>query len=142
MAEEERMNQVVIAYPEDVAQTLQLSGRELGAELAFLAAAKLYELGRLSAGRAARLAGLSQPDFLARLANVVVPATGLAGAGITAESAGADDVTADLRLQRALVVAGLTGGLRPLGARAPIAEPPPLQLGGTPLSESIVAERR
>lgn len=36
-------------------------------ELAVLAAVKLYELGRLSSGRAAELAGMSRVEFLLEL---------------------------------------------------------------------------
>ena len=38
-------------------------------EIPLLTAVKLYELGRLSAGTAAALAGISKPVFLARLAS-------------------------------------------------------------------------
>lgn len=43
----------------------------------FLAAAKLYELGRLSAGKAASLAGLDRLAALARLYTIDVPAINL-----------------------------------------------------------------
>lgn len=48
----------------------------------------------------------------------------------------------DLRVQRALLEAGLIAEIRPLGARPPEAELPPIQVEGTPLSEVIIAERR
>ena len=95
MAQDERMSQVVIAYPEDIPQALKLSEREFGAELAFLAAAKLYELGRLSADRAARLAGLAKLDFLARLSRVGIPAINLDAEEIAVEIAAAKEIAGE-----------------------------------------------
>lgn len=66
-----------IEYPEGLPQTLKLSDPEFGEEVRFLAAAKLYELGRLSAGKAAEFAGLDRLTFLARLAAVGVAAINL-----------------------------------------------------------------
>jgi predicted HTH domain antitoxin len=40
---------------------------EAGNELRLLAAVKLYELGRLSSGRAAEVAGMSRAEFLLSL---------------------------------------------------------------------------
>lgn len=51
----------------------------------FLAAAKLYELGRLSGGKAAKLSGLGRIEFLARLAQIGVPAINLRDEEIEAE---------------------------------------------------------
>jgi len=48
----------------------------------------------------------------------------------------------DLRVQRALLDAGLITQIHPLGARSLDPEPPPIQLDGPPLSEVIIAERR
>lgn len=48
----------------------------------------------------------------------------------------------DLRVQLALLDAGLITEIRPLGARAAEAEPPPIHVEGTTLSEIIIAERR
>jgi Uncharacterised protein family (UPF0175) len=49
------LKQAVIPYPAGLPQMLKLSDSEFAGELRFLAAAKLYELGRLSSGKAARL---------------------------------------------------------------------------------------
>jgi predicted HTH domain antitoxin len=74
-----------ISYPDELLETLALREDELPAELAFLAAAKLYEVGRLSSGQAARLAGTDRVSFLSRLAEVGVPAVNLRDEEIEAE---------------------------------------------------------
>lgn len=79
------MAQAVIPYPEGFAQVLRLSDREFGAELVFMAAAKLYELGRLSSGQAARLANMDRVGFLARLSQIGVAAINLADEEVEAE---------------------------------------------------------
>jgi len=72
-------------YPDGLSSALELRDEELPAELAFLAAAKLYELGRLSSGQAALLAGVNRVTFLQRLAEVGVPAINLRDEEIAAE---------------------------------------------------------
>ena len=52
------MKEMVLPYPDSLPQSLKLSDREFGDEVRFLAAAKLYELGKISAGKAAEFAGL------------------------------------------------------------------------------------
>lgn len=77
--------QVVIPYPKGLPQALKMSDEEFRDELRFLASAKLYELGRLSAGKAAKLSGLSRLEFLARLSQIGVPAINLRDEEIEAE---------------------------------------------------------
>jgi len=79
------MDQAVIPCPEGLAQTLGLSDKELTAELGFMAAAKLYEVGRLSSGQAAGLARLDRIGFLARLVRIGVPAINLEDEEVEAE---------------------------------------------------------
>lgn len=79
------MQEALITYPDGLAQSMKLSDREFAAELAFLAAAKLFELGRLSAGRAAALAGMSRLAFLSALDRVGVAAINLRDEEIEAE---------------------------------------------------------
>jgi tetratricopeptide (TPR) repeat protein/predicted HTH domain antitoxin len=75
----------VISYPADLPQLLELSDNELARELLFLAAAKLFELGRLSSGKAAHLAGISRVAFLRDLARIGVAAINLRDDEIDAE---------------------------------------------------------
>ncbi len=68
---------VTIHYGDDVLFSVGMSQREFSAEARFLLAAKLYELGRLSSGQAARLCGKERVDFLLSLPRVGVPVSNL-----------------------------------------------------------------
>ena len=59
---------LTIEYGDEVLLALGISPEQFGEEVAFLSALKLYELGRLSVGAAARLAEIPKPLFLAKLA--------------------------------------------------------------------------
>ncbi|NOY59046.1 MAG: UPF0175 family protein [Calditrichaeota bacterium] len=59
--------QIVIEIPEKVLVADKTDIKTFGQELTTLAAIKLYELGRLSSGRAAELAGMSRVEFLLTL---------------------------------------------------------------------------
>jgi predicted HTH domain antitoxin len=58
---------LTIPYPEDLPEALGETPEEFECELRFLVAARLYELGRISSGRAAELAGMSRVEFLNRI---------------------------------------------------------------------------
>ena len=51
--------------------------REFSEEAKLLLAAKLYEMGRISSGQAARLAGKSRVEFLFSLSRLGVPMSNL-----------------------------------------------------------------
>lgn len=55
--------------PDETLLALKISVAELGPALRMAAAVKLYELGRLSSGAAAALAGIPRTVFLSRLAD-------------------------------------------------------------------------
>ena len=59
--------QVVINVPEKVLLAEKTDEVSFARELSMLAAVKLYELGRLSSGRAAELAGMPRVEFLLSL---------------------------------------------------------------------------
>jgi predicted HTH domain antitoxin len=59
--------QVVVNVPEKILLAEKTDEVAFGRELSTLAAVKLYELGRLSSGRAAELAGMSRVEFLMNL---------------------------------------------------------------------------
>ena len=61
------MCEVVFNVPEETLVALKIRPAELGEKVRLAAAVKLYELGRLSSGAAATLAGIPRTVFLARL---------------------------------------------------------------------------
>jgi predicted HTH domain antitoxin len=61
------MKTLEIPYPEDLPEAMGESPETFEQEIIFLVAAKLYELGRVSSGRAADLAGMGRVEFLDRL---------------------------------------------------------------------------
>ena len=63
------MSQLVIDVPDDTLSCLNLSADAAADEIRLAASVKLYELGRLSSGVAARLAGLPRTLFLNELAD-------------------------------------------------------------------------
>jgi predicted HTH domain antitoxin len=63
------MSSLTINIPEESMLALKLTPEQMAKELPLAAAVKLYEVGRLSAGAAAQLAGLPTPAFLSKLAD-------------------------------------------------------------------------
>jgi predicted HTH domain antitoxin len=57
------MSTLTVNYPEEPAQAVHLTPTELEAQIRLMAALKMFELGKLSSGKAAELAGLSRVEF-------------------------------------------------------------------------------
>jgi predicted HTH domain antitoxin len=71
------MNTFTIEIPEDILIATGQSREGFAQEAKFLLAAKLFDLGRLSSGKAAELAGMDRVTFLLSLHRVGVPVINL-----------------------------------------------------------------
>ncbi len=68
---------VTIEIPEDVLLATGQSREEFVQEARRLLAAKLFELGRLSSGKAAALSGMGRVDFLIAMSQMRIPVADL-----------------------------------------------------------------
>ncbi len=57
------MKQITLEYPEDLELAVFTTEEELQAQIRLMAALKMFELGKLSSGKAAALAGMSRVAF-------------------------------------------------------------------------------
>jgi predicted HTH domain antitoxin len=63
------MCQVTFSVPDEILLALKATPEALASKIRLAAAVKLYELGQLSSGAAAQLAGVPKPYFLSHLAD-------------------------------------------------------------------------
>ena len=56
--------QIAVSFPESLALSLKMGNREFEREMKTLSLVKLYELGRISSGVAAKLLGIQRMEFL------------------------------------------------------------------------------
>ena len=63
------MSEITLSIPDEALVALKVKPEQLAAELRLAAAVKLYELGRISSGAAAKLAGIPRTMFLTKLAD-------------------------------------------------------------------------
>jgi predicted HTH domain antitoxin len=63
------MHTITLNIPDETLQALQTTPENLSQEMLLVVAVKLYELGRLSSGAAANLAGIPRTVFLSKLAD-------------------------------------------------------------------------
>lgn len=63
------MSQVTFSIPDETLLALKATPEVLASRIRFAAAVKLYEMGQLSSGAAAQLAGVPKPYFLSHLAD-------------------------------------------------------------------------
>jgi predicted HTH domain antitoxin len=61
------LQEITIGIPDKVLLAEKTDAQSFGREILLLAAVKLFEIGRLSSGRAAELAGMSRVEFLLTL---------------------------------------------------------------------------
>ena len=80
-----RTRTLTIPYPDDLLLSLKESAEEFETEARLLLAVKLYELGRVSTGRAAELAGIGRVDFMFALGRF-----GLSPIGVDSEELAED----------------------------------------------------
>ncbi len=67
------MIQIILDIPDESLLALDVPPDQAGAELRLIAAMKLYEMGKMSSGAAAELAGIPRTTFLAKLADFGIP---------------------------------------------------------------------
>ncbi|KAA0207674.1 UPF0175 family protein [bacterium] len=83
-------HELTIEYGDDLLLALNLSAKEFNKEARFVLFAKLYELGRISSGKAAHYCGMARVDFLLSLARIGVPMSNLS----------AEDLEEDMKFAR------------------------------------------
>ncbi len=67
------MEKIMIEIPDEVLISLKETPSEFSKDILMLAAVKLYQMGKLSSGRAAQLAGVPRITFLQSLSRYGVP---------------------------------------------------------------------
>ena len=77
---------VTISFGDELLAGLGLSAEQFANEVKFLAAAKLYDLGRITSGQAARFCGLERVEFLLALPRI----------GMKVSNLGPEDAPAEL----------------------------------------------
>ena len=80
------MRKVTLQIPDDLDLALNVQPGALPRELLFAAAVKLFEMGKISSGKAAELAGVPKPLFLSKLADI----------GISASTLSPEDISEDI----------------------------------------------
>ena len=86
------IKQATLSYPSEIPESLGLSDDEFVSEILLLAAAKWFELGRLTSAQAAQLAGLSRLEFIRRLEQIAAPGLDLQDEIIDAEIEAVEDL--------------------------------------------------
>lgn len=83
-------HELTIEYGDDLLLSLNLSAKEFDKEARFVLFAKLYEMRKISSGKAAHYCGMGRVDFLLSLARIGVPMSNLT----------AEDFEEDLKFAR------------------------------------------
>jgi predicted HTH domain antitoxin len=80
------MSAITLQIPDDLDLALNVPPDALAPALLVAAAVKLFEMGKMSAGKAAELAGMPKPLFLVKLAEW----------GVSASTLSAEDIAQDI----------------------------------------------
>ncbi|MBI5648876.1 MAG: UPF0175 family protein [Chloroflexi bacterium] len=64
---------ITLELPDDLDLAVKTTPAELGAQIRLMAALKMFELGKLSSGKAAELAGMSRIEFFEMCGRYRVP---------------------------------------------------------------------
>ena len=78
---------LTIDYPEGLEKAVATTRKELEAQIRLMAALKMFELGKLSSGKAAQLAGISRVEFFEMCGRYQVPIVNYTDDEIAAELA-------------------------------------------------------
>ncbi|ETW98812.1 MAG: hypothetical protein ETSY1_17295 [Candidatus Entotheonella factor] len=81
------MGEITLSVPDDLDLALNVPLGELPNELLFAAAVKLFEIGKISSGKAAELAGMPKPLFLTKLTELNVSACTLSAEDVAEDIA-------------------------------------------------------
>lgn len=76
---------ITLELPEDLDLAVKTTPEELGAQIRLMAALKMFELGKLSSGKAAELAGMSRVEFFEMCGRYRVPVFNYAPEELEAE---------------------------------------------------------
>jgi predicted HTH domain antitoxin len=63
------MSEIMLSVPDEALSAMKMTPEQFGGELRLAGAVKLYEIGRLSSGAAAQVAGIPRTVFLTKLAD-------------------------------------------------------------------------
>ena len=58
-----KIEELKIKYPSDFERAMHLTKKEMEQHICLMAALKMFELGKVSSGKAAELAGMSRAEF-------------------------------------------------------------------------------
>jgi len=58
---------IAVTYPESLANSLKLADKEFEKEIKTISLIKLYELGKVSSGTAAKILGINRVDFIEKV---------------------------------------------------------------------------
>jgi len=86
------MTELTLKIPSNVLTLLKMSEADFAREVQVLLAVKLFEMGKLTSGKAAELAGMPRTTFLYTLARYNVPAIDLQAEEIEHEAEAAKRV--------------------------------------------------